>query len=160
MSCADAPAAKVDSAKAPEAINRDFTARTLGSWELAGSPLEKFDQFGGLPALVEDISAGQGVLDAVVEVILENLVLDLGQRRLGRLQLGEDVDAVAIFLHHPRDAADLTLDPAQAVEEFGLVLPSHAELLPSCLYTPWGCLTSTRQGYIEMARMVDQHASH
>src|SRR4051794_32782404 len=47
---------------------------------------------------------------AVARVAVEQPQGDLVERRLDRADLGQHVDAVAILLDHPRDAADLALD--------------------------------------------------
>lgn len=39
------------------------------------------------------------------------------KRRLGGLDLGQDVDAVAIFLDHPSQTANLALDSGETFEE-------------------------------------------
>ena len=56
------------------------------------------------------------------DVILEQLRADLLERRLDGRDLGQDVDAVAVFLDHPLDPAHLALDPVQALDEQVLVL--------------------------------------
>src|SRR3954454_9786928 len=50
---------------------------------------------------------------AVADVLVQQPQGDLVERRLGGLDLGEDVDAVALLLDHPRDAPDLPLDPGE-----------------------------------------------
>ena len=57
---------------------------------------------------------------AVARVLVEEPERDLVQRGVDRRDLGEDVDAVAIVLDHALDAADLALDPAQALEQLVL----------------------------------------
>ena len=47
------------------------------------------------------------------------------ERRPCRLDLGEDVDAVAPLLDHAGHAPHLALDPVQAVEQLGLVGAIH-----------------------------------
>src|SRR5262249_9170508 len=57
--------------------------------------------------------------DTVPEVFIEQPQRDGLQRAVDGADLSEDVDAVFVLLDHLRDAADLTLDPAQA---FGVVV--------------------------------------
>ena len=56
------------------------------------------------------------------DVILEQLRADLLERGLDRGDLGQDVDAVAILVDHPLDAAHLPFDPVQALDDQVLVL--------------------------------------
>jgi len=59
-------------------------------------------------------------------VIVEDFPLDPHQRGAGRLDLRQDVDAVAAVADHPGDAAHLTLDAAQA-RELALVVGMSAK---------------------------------
>src|SRR4051794_10616338 len=54
------------------------------------------------------------------------------QRLRGRRDLGEDVDAVLVVLHHALEPADLTLDPAQPLDVSVLAggVPAHAARVP------------------------------
>ena len=56
------------------------------------------------------------------DVVLEEPGADLLERGLDRGDLGEDVDAVAVLLDHPLDAAHLSLDAVQAPGQRLLVL--------------------------------------
>ena len=52
----------------------------------------------------------------MTQVVVDESDRDRLQRGLHRRDLGEDVDAVHVLLHHPLDSADLSLDapePAQ-----------------------------------------------
>src|SRR5882724_236568 len=57
-----------------------------------------------------------GVHQAGADVILDQADGHLVQRRLDGRDLLQDVDAVAVLLDHPLDAADLPLDPGKAPE--------------------------------------------
>lgn len=57
------------------------------------------------------------------------------QRGLGRLDLGDDVDAVAVLIDHPTEATNLSLDPGEAFEQLLLGcrisgLFSHEAMIP------------------------------
>src|SRR3989442_10145647 len=54
------------------------------------------------------------------------------QRRLDGAHLRQHVDAVAVFVHHLAQAADLALDAAEAALDLLLVLdvPGHAGTIP------------------------------
>ena len=67
-------------------------------------------------------ATGAGMMAA--KKALEETEGDFVEGGLGGLDLGEDVDAVAVLLHHPGDAADLALDacePGQQLLLRGLV---------------------------------------
>ena len=76
---------------------------------------EQVHQFTELDALLLGIAGRYGLRNAVRGMGLENLILGLGKRGLHRLDLVQDVNAVAILFHHLANAAHLTLDPAEAV---------------------------------------------
>ena len=50
------------------------------------------------------------VFDAMREVILQDLGLDLARGSHYRLQLVDDLNAIAVFLNHADEAADLAFD--------------------------------------------------
>src|SRR5437764_2829960 len=51
--------------------------------------------------------------DAVMGVIIKESEGDLVERRLDGRDLGDDVDAVAVLVDHPLDAANLAFDSPQ-----------------------------------------------
>src|ERR671916_2512802 len=59
--------------------------------------------------------------DAVLDVVLEQNGTHLLQGRDDAGDLGEDVHAVGLLVHHPLHAPNLTLDPPEAVLEQILV---------------------------------------
>jgi len=63
-----------------------------------------------------------GLGDAVPEMIFQQAECDRLQRPGHRGDLGEDLDAVDVLFHHALEAADLALDPPQALEVGVLVL--------------------------------------
>ena len=67
-------------------------------------------------------SVALGADHAVARVFVEQAEGDLVDRRLDGGDLGEDVDAVAVLVDHPLEAADLAGDPAQAVLDLVLVV--------------------------------------
>ena len=56
----------------------------------------------------------------MVGVVVEEPERDLVERGLRGRDLGEHVDAVAVVLDHPPDAADLSLHTGQPLEELVL----------------------------------------
>jgi hypothetical protein len=55
-----------------------------------------------------------------MDVVVEEAEGDALQGRFGGLDLGEHVDAVALFLDHPRHPADLAFDPGEAFQQLVL----------------------------------------
>src|ERR687894_2754990 len=72
--------------------------------------------------LVSIFAVLDGLPDAVLDVVLEQYGADLLQRRDDAGDLGEDVHAVGLLVHHPLHAAHLTLYPLEAVLA-GLLVP-------------------------------------
>jgi hypothetical protein len=56
------------------------------------------------------------VLDAVLNMVLEDFLLDPPQRGAHRRDLRDDVDAIAVALDHASDSAHLALDPAETAK--------------------------------------------
>jgi hypothetical protein len=71
---------------------------------------------------------GRAADDAVAGVIVEQAERHLVERGLDGGDLGDDVDAVAVFLDHALDAAYLALEAPKALEQ--LVLGSAVAALP------------------------------
>src|SRR3954464_15349344 len=78
-------------------------------------PGDRVDGLGDLLARLGVAGAG-GVHDAVVHVLLEQAQRDGLQGLRHRRDLGEDVDAVLLVLHHPLQPAGLALDAPQPLE--------------------------------------------
>nr|BCF31651.1 hypothetical protein XF15B_07220 [Bradyrhizobium diazoefficiens] len=64
------------------------------------------------------------------DVVLQDLLLDPAQRGAHRRDLRHDVDAVAVFLYHFRQAANLALDPAETFSDRCLDVLAHAVYVP------------------------------
>src|SRR5262249_11420834 len=86
-----------------------------------------FHQLLDLLRLLGGIAAREGVVDAVLHMLAQDILLDTLQRRAHGRDLRENVDAVSLLLHHAGDAANLTFDPVQTREtgSFGVVF-GHA----------------------------------
>jgi hypothetical protein len=78
--------------------------------------IENIHQFVDLARLLIGITTLHGVLHAMPNVIAQHLEFNAPERRSNGGDLSDDVDAVAIFLYHPGEAAHLAFDPAQAFE--------------------------------------------
>jgi hypothetical protein len=59
-------------------------------------------------------------------VVTQNFFLDTSQCRAYGGDLRDDIDAVAIILDHAGEAADLTFNPAQALQAGGFRVFRHA----------------------------------
>ena len=70
------------------------------------------------------------MLDAMGDVIAQDLLLEAPQRGAHRRNLRDDVDAIAILIDHARDAAHLALDPVQALGAGRLDVFAHARYIP------------------------------
>jgi len=79
-------------------------------------PRQHFDQLVDLAPLLTPVSAGDRVLDAVLDMVFQDFLLDPPQRRAYRRDLRDDVDAVAVTLDHAGDPAHLALDPVEATK--------------------------------------------
>ena len=77
---------------------------------------QHIDQLVHLAALLTAVTVGDRVLDAVADMILQNLLLDPPQRSAHRRDLREDVDAIAVALDHAGDSADLALDSIETAK--------------------------------------------
>jgi len=66
--------------------------------------------------LIARIVVSDGVIDTCAEVIDQYPLLDTFQCRACRRNLGKNVDAITLSLHHPAKAANLTFNPAKAFE--------------------------------------------
>lgn len=72
----------------------------------------------------------KGMRDAVLEMIAQCLLLDAVQGRAYCADLGQDVDAVAAFLDHARDATHLAFDATQAGKLGFLKFVVHTLTIP------------------------------
>src|SRR2546425_1180291 len=87
------------------------------------------------------VAGREGVGDAAVYVVAENLQPKRLERCRHRADLGEDVDAVALVLDHPLDPAHLPLDPVQALDQGVLVgdIAVARALGLAHAGSPWSC---------------------
>src|SRR5207247_3687711 len=63
------------------------------------------------------VARADRVRNAMVDVLIEDLEREAVERGADGGDLREDVDAVAVVLDHPLDAAHLSLDPVQALDQ-------------------------------------------
>src|SRR4051812_8894281 len=93
-------------------------------------PANHGHQFRYLCALIRLVATRNRVFDAMRHVILEHFFLDAPQRRTDRRDLGDDIDAIAVLVHHPGQAAHLALDAVQTLLTGRLDVFSHAAYIP------------------------------
>jgi hypothetical protein len=80
-----------------------------------GAP-QDIEKLSNLLALLALVAGGDGVLDAMLDMVAKDFLLDLVHRSPNGGDLGDHIDAVAILVDHLRDSADLAFDAAQALE--------------------------------------------
>ena len=87
-------------------------------------------QLRDLFALIGLAAAGDGVFDAMRDVVPQHFFLDAAQRRPHCGDLRDDIDAVAVFIDHFGEPANLALDPAETFLTGHLDVFSHAAYIP------------------------------
>jgi hypothetical protein len=70
-------------------------------------------QLGDLASLLCAVSGGDGILDAMGNMVLQDFFFRPSECRAHRSDLRDDIDAVAIVFNHASKAADLAFDPAE-----------------------------------------------
>lgn len=96
-------------------------------------PPDDLHEFLDLTPLIGPVARGNGVLDAVADVVPEDFFLQSPQGGTNGADLGHDIDAVAVLVQHAGEAADLTFDPTEPLLARSLDVISHA-----AIYTPTG----------------------
>src|SRR6266516_160070 len=76
--------------------------------------------------------------DAVTEMVLEQRHRDPVERSRDRRDLGHDVDAIRVVLHHPLDPPNLALDASEPDAELLLVFVVADHRLPPPSTIPLG----------------------
>lgn len=97
---------------APEAV-LDYAQGHVTAHRLSVHTPDNLHQFRNLAALIGLVAAVDRVFHAMAHMILEDLFLHAAQRGAHRRDLGHDVDAVAVLLHHLGEATHLTFDAAK-----------------------------------------------
>ena len=95
-----------------------------------GHPFEEIHQFGHFSALISFVARGDGVLDTMGDMIAQDVVFDAVQRSLYRVNLGDDVNAITVFIDHFGDASNLTFDAIKLFANARLDVVSHAPYIP------------------------------
>ena len=83
-----------------------------------------------LLSLIGFVTAGDRVFDAMRNVVLQHFFLDAPQRGPHGRDLCDDIDAIAILVHHLGQAAHLALDTAQTLLTGCLDVFSHNTYIP------------------------------
>lgn len=81
------------------------------------------------------VAAAEGVCDAVFQMTFENDRAGFFQSSGCRSDLREDVDAVFVFIDHPRDGRDLAFGAAKSLSDVGFVVVAQHALALSDLKT-------------------------
>ena len=80
--------------------------------------------------MVGAIARGDRALDAMGDVVAQDLLADAAQRGAHRRNLRDDVDAIAVLLDHAHETAHLAFDPLQPFLHLGLGLLVHGGYIP------------------------------
>jgi hypothetical protein len=83
-------------------------------------------EFLDLPSLLGFAARGDRVLDAMADVIPQDLFLETPQGGSHSRNLGDDIDAIPVVLDHARKPSHLTLDASEAFGACRLDIASHA----------------------------------
>src|SRR5262249_46248505 len=83
-------------------------------------PAQHVHQLGDLLALLALVAGRDRVLDAVADMVAQDLLLDAAQRGAHRGNLGDHVDAVAVLLDHAGEPTHLAFDALETFEDGGL----------------------------------------
>ncbi len=102
----------------------------MGSRILAPCTFHDSHKLCNLPPLLVAIAAGDGVLHAVADVIGKDFLFNALQGGAYGRELSDDVDAIAVFLHHFGYAANLPLDTVEAFEARCLAIWLHERYIP------------------------------
>lgn len=87
---------------------------------------ENLHKLGDFTPLIRCVAGHDRMLDAMLDVIVENCIFNFLERRLYCLDLVDDIDAIAVVRDHARDAANLALDAAQSHGSHFLDRVSHS----------------------------------
>src|SRR5215471_15776353 len=96
---------------------RDDTKRWARSnsalWSLPVRAAYHLHQFRNLATLIGLVAGGDRVFHAMGDVITQNFFLDAAERGAHSRNLCDEVDAIAVFVDHLREAAHLAFDSAE-----------------------------------------------
>jgi hypothetical protein len=88
-------------------------------------PRQHVHQLGHLAPLLVGVAARDCVLDAMRDVIAQNLFLDAPERGAHRRDLRDDVEAIPVILDHAGEAAHLPFDPPEPFQAGGFRVILH-----------------------------------
>src|ERR1700733_2153826 len=97
---------------------------------LPGHPADRFHQFVHLVPLFDRIAGRKGTGYAVRYMIVQDLFLHLVESCTNGIDLGEDVDAVALALNHAEHPPDLAFDALQSRRHRGFRRVMHLDTIP------------------------------
>jgi hypothetical protein len=92
----------------------------LGPVVSVGEAAEDTDELVHLGLLLPVVPAADGLRHAVLHMVTKDVLLDALQRRPRRPDLGQDVHAITLALHHPDQPPNLPLDAPEPLELAGV----------------------------------------
>src|SRR5215475_1844137 len=84
--------------------------QVVAFWSLPVRAAYYLHQFRNLVALIGLVAGGDRVFHAMGDVIAQNFFLDAAERGAHSRNLCDEVDAIAVFVDHLREAAHLAFD--------------------------------------------------
>ncbi len=87
-------------------------------------------QLGDLAPLSGLVAGSDRILDAVSDMITQDFLLGTPQRGAHSRNLGDDINAIAIFIDHARKATNLPLDSVQPLDARCLDVLAHEAYIP------------------------------
>jgi hypothetical protein len=107
------------------------TLRTPAPTVVAASPnVSALRERGDIASLVGLVSGSYRVLDAVTDMVPEDLLFQTPQRRTRRCDLRDNINTISVFLDHAPKPAHLSFNPIQPLPSFRLDVLTHDRYVP------------------------------
>jgi len=94
--------------------------------QLTRCSAEGVNELGNLAPPLGRITADDGVLDTVRDMVTQDFFLDAPQCRADGRDLRDDVDAIAVFLDHAGKTSHLAFDAVQTLQTGSFRMLGHA----------------------------------
>lgn len=117
-----------------EGVIAGGTRTKAGSDSVLTRAGDRLDKLVDHPSSLVCITSLDGVSHTVRDMVSKHFVFHPLQSRPDRLELRQNVDAVAVFFNHPSDTADLSFDPAKPSRAGVFTLTIHVAGYPLGVY--------------------------